>query len=115
MKRFFKWLEKNFSRLKTSIATDQPSNSSTVEPDDIANDDYRVEMPGGVDVPGGIDAHGSETDVMMPDIYADRHDATEPDLKILDQASPDVDESAGFNPYDTGVLQKKSDSKPRST
>ena len=88
MKRLFNWLETKFSRSKTFVAADQPSEPLTPDPD-------------------RIDAPGSGPDVSMPDIYADGHDATEPDLKVLDQPSPDADESAGFNPYDTGVLQKK--------
>jgi hypothetical protein len=42
-------------------------------------------------------------DFLMPDIYAD----TQVDIKALDQTTPNIDEPAGFNPYDTGVLQKK--------
>lgn len=43
-------------------------------------------------------------DAPMPDIYTEERDATVPHLRILDM---DVDESTGFDPYDTGVLQKK--------
>ena len=43
-------------------------------------------------------------DAPMPDIYTEECDATVPHLKILDL---DLDESIGFDPYDTGVLQKK--------
>ena len=43
-------------------------------------------------------------DAPMPDIYTEECDATVPRLKILDM---DVAESTGFDPYDTGVLQKK--------
>ena len=46
-------------------------------------------------------------DVLMPDIYADTHVDVEADLKALDQPTPDIEEPDGFNPYDTGVLQKK--------
>ncbi len=46
-------------------------------------------------------------DVLMPDIYADEHSATVPDLKIFDSSSPEFEESAGFDPYDTCVLHKK--------
>ena len=48
----------------------------------------------------------SVEDVLMPDIYAENSDDTEPLLNILDPSSPD-DESTEFNPYDTAVLQKK--------
>jgi hypothetical protein len=37
----------------------------------------------------------------MPDIYTEECDATVPHLRILNM---DVDESTGFDPYDTGVL-----------
>ena len=48
-----------------------------------------------------------ETNAPMPDIYADEHDAAVSDVKVLGPASPDTDNSIGFNPYDTAVLQKK--------
>ena len=46
-------------------------------------------------------------DVLMPDIYADTHVDVQPNLKALDQPTPDIEEPNGFNPYDTAVLQKK--------
>ena len=46
-------------------------------------------------------------DVSMPDIYADTHVDVQADIKALDQPAPDIEESAGFNPYDTAVLRKK--------
>ena len=45
----------------------------------------------------------SVDDLVMPDIYVEVN-AT---AKILDLNSPDSDKKRGFNPYDTGVLQKK--------
>lgn len=45
-------------------------------------------------------------EVVMPDIYAEKHEATEPLLKVLDPTSPDIDKSAGFDPYDTVVLHE---------
>jgi hypothetical protein len=42
----------------------------------------------------------------MPDIYADDDVVTEANFKIVQQPSADGDESAGFNPYDTGVLPR---------
>ncbi len=77
MKRITKWLETISSRPKTSIADDSSSYAVSVE------------------------------DLVMPDIYAVEHVATVPDLKILVPSSPDTDETRGFNPYDTAVLQKK--------
>jgi len=50
----------------------------------------------------------STEEASMPDIYGDEFVATVQDIKIIDLSSPeDVDESTGFNPYDTAVLQKK--------
>ena len=46
-------------------------------------------------------------DVLMPDIYADTHVDVQTNPKALDQPTPDIEEPNGFNPYDTGVLQKK--------
>jgi len=47
----------------------------------------------------------------MPDIYADEHTATAPNLKTAGPPPPDPIESSGFNPYDTAVLQKTCDQK----
>jgi len=59
-----------------------------------------------------VDDQSGETvsteEASMPDIYGDEFVATVQDIKIIDLSSPeDVDESTGFNPYDTAVLQKK--------
>ena len=48
----------------------------------------------------------SATSAAMPDIYADAKKEKTPDLQVVDHSSPDIDSSAGFNPYDTGVLQQ---------
>ena len=45
--------------------------------------------------------------VLKPDKNSDESNLTVPDLKILEPTSLDIDESFGFDPYDTGVLQKK--------
>ena len=42
-------------------------------------------------------------ELVMPDIYAEVNTTAQ----ILDLSSPDSDKKRGFNPYDTGVLQKK--------
>ena len=59
-----------------------------------------------------VDDQSSETvsteEASMPDIYGDEFVATVQDIKIIDLSSPEnADESTGFNPYDTAVLQKK--------
>ena len=50
---------------------------------------------------------GFSNDNPMPDIQTGERDATVPHLKVLDLSLVDVNESTGFNPYDTGVLPKK--------
>jgi len=78
MKRIFKALRARMSRPKSPVVDDQSS--------------YAV----------------STDEASMPDIYGDEFVATVQDIKIIDLSSPeDVDESTGFNPYDTAVLQKK--------
>jgi hypothetical protein len=43
----------------------------------------------------------------MPDVYSEGNSDTAPNLEILDEPSLEENESAGVNPYDTAVLQKK--------
>jgi hypothetical protein len=76
MKRIIAALKEKSSQPEAPVADDQSSDTVSVE------------------------------DVLMPDIYGDNNDDTEPLLNVLDPSSPD-DKSAGFNPYDTAVLQKK--------
>jgi hypothetical protein len=45
----------------------------------------------------------SAEDLVMPDIYAEVKTTS----NILDLSAPDSDKTRGFNPYDTGRLQKK--------
>jgi hypothetical protein len=77
MKKIIGALKAKLSRPKESVVDDQSSDTVSAE------------------------------DVVMPDIYADEYVATVQDLKVIDLSSPDIDESNGFNPYDTAVLQKK--------
>ena len=48
-----------------------------------------------------------EKNDLMPDIYADENAVEETDLEVAEESSPDVTESVGFNPYDTGTLYRK--------
>jgi hypothetical protein len=43
----------------------------------------------------------------MPDIYSSDDVDTQPALPILDVKRSAMNESPGFNPYDTGVLRQK--------
>jgi hypothetical protein len=67
----------------------------------------KLSRPKALDVPDQPNTTVSVKEVLMPDIYGDEDVGTVPDLKIPDQPSLEVGESAGFNPYDTGTLQKK--------
>lgn len=82
MNRIIKWLEAKFSQPRKTIVPVQRSNTVSVKSDEIGNDDC------GTDVSFG-------------------HVPTVPDLQILDQSSPGIDKSTGFNPYDTVVLHEK--------
>ena len=93
MKHLFKWLAERLSQPKKPVEDDQPINSESVKPDE--ND---------LDLP---DIQNFLKDAPMPDIYSDVCDATVPNLKALDLDLTDVDDSPGFNPYDTAVLRKK--------
>ncbi len=49
---------------------------------------------------------GFSNDTPMPDIDTDECDATVPHLKIIDPEASDAHKPMGYDPYDTGVLQK---------
>ena len=91
-----------------SNASDRMSDTVSAEPRDVLT-------VSDADLPRRSNTDRSGDEILMPDIYADAHVDFEPNLKALDHPTSDIDEPDGFNPYDTGVLQKKSDSKPRST
>ena len=46
---------------------------------------------------------GFSTDAPVPDIDTDECAATVPHRRVVDLSLADVNESIGFNPYDTGV------------
>jgi len=77
MKQIIRALASKLSRPKDPVVDDQSSNTVSVD------------------------------DVLMPDIYGDEDDGTMPILKIPRQPFLEVDESAGFDPYDTVKMHKK--------
>ena len=89
MKRIFRWLETRLARSKSPNPSDAPGASESVKPDESDLDQESPKI------------------VAMPDIYGDEHVPTVPNLKILDESSPDTDDSTGFNPYDTATMHKK--------
>ena len=104
MKQILKWLERRTPSSTTSLSEDDPRDIVPVESVELPNDNYSIEP--------SFDAGTPDRETLMPDIYSDSHIATEPDLKILDQPSTNKDEPDGFNPYDTGVLQKNNGNRP---
>lgn len=44
---------------------------------------------------------------VLPDIHLAGHVAKKGDPAVVDQSLPHIDRFVGFNPYDTGILQKK--------
>ncbi len=107
MKRIIGALKAKLSRPKVPVAVEQPSNPVSVKPDDFENNDYKVEMLFDAEIHGRIDSQRPGKNILMPDIYADERVGTVPDLKVIDQPSPDADTSTGFNPYDTAKMHKK--------
>ena len=87
MKRLLTWLQTSLAHVKSIFVAEQTS-----EPEDAELDDD----------------HGSEStqSVEMPDIYSELK-ATTPHLKVTQAVAADSDDTRGFNPYDTGTLQKK--------
>ncbi len=86
MKRLVTWLETGLVHVKSLFVADQASEPENVEPED--------------------DGQESAEAAEMPDIYSDVK-KTSPNIKILDAVKADSDDTRGFNPYDTGTLQKK--------
>jgi len=48
-----------------------------------------------------------ENTAVMPDIYANASTAKKTKPVVVSQPLSNIDKSAGFNPYDTGVLQQQ--------
>ncbi len=86
MKRLVTWLETGLVHVKSLFVADQASEPENVEPED--------------------DGQESAEAAEMPDIYSDVK-KTNPNTKVLDAVKADSDDTRGFNPYDTGTLQKK--------
>ena len=102
MNRISKWLTPKLSR--SEAAEDEPSNADVIKPD---INESTIDIFIGDEVANSMQNQVPAKDVLMPDIYSDEHVATVPNLKTLDQPSLEDGESAGINPYDTGILQKK--------
>ena len=104
MNRLFRWLETISSRLKEPVADDWPSNSESIKPD--INESI-IDIFLGDAVANLLDEQELVEKVLRHDKNSDDLDRTVSDLKIIDPDSPDTDQSTGFDPDDTGVIQKK--------
>ena len=93
MKRLFTWFETGLAHVKSLFVADQASEAEDVEPEDDGHED---------------DGQESAKAAEMPDIYSDVK-KTNPHMKVLEAVKADSDDTRGFNPYDTGTLQKKDD------
>ena len=87
MKQLLTWLQTSLAHVKSIFVADQTSEPEDVEPDDEHDRE-------------------STQNVEMPDIYSDLK-ATTPHLKVVEAVAADSDDTRGFNPYDTGRLQKR--------
>ena len=71
------------------------------------NSTWDVESSFNMELPDASSVRRSSGSAEMPDIYASEYVAKKAEPEIVDQSLPNVDKFVGFNPYDTGVLQKK--------
>jgi len=105
MKRIMSWFASKISWPGDSAAVEQPGNLASRMDDVTPNDNYEIETSYSEE--GTVVSEERAKNVLMPDIYADGQIAFEPHPEIHDQPSQHADETAGFNPYDTAVLDKK--------
>ncbi len=104
MKDIPKWLAERLSELKNPVEESRPSNSESIKPD---VNESAIDIFLGDAVASLVDEQELVEKVLKHDEYSDELDQTVPDIKILEPDSSDTDKSTGFDPYDTGVFQKK--------
>ena len=102
MNRIFSWLKSKLRRW--GAVADEPSTPEIIKPD---INESTIDVFLGSAVANSMGDQKSGKDVPIPDIYADEHGDTVPQLEIPDQPSLDVSESDGVNPYDTAKIHKK--------
>ena len=109
MKRVLKWLEIRLSPHSPVDDADEPQSpdEDRVRTGEIAQKETSVEPGLDMGESGRAESHEPGKGIPMPDIYASDDTITEEVLKTFDESSLDDSESLGFNPYDTGTLQKK--------
>ncbi|MGI9270824.1 MAG: hypothetical protein ACR2QT_03550 [Woeseiaceae bacterium] len=83
MKAWFSWFEKILSKNEDTAFEKSDADTSISAADEL------------------------EKGVLLPDLSALATDeVTVPNLRVLDPPTGNENESPGFNPYDTGVIQK---------
>ena len=104
MKDIPRWLADELSQLKNPVEDDRPSNSESIKPD---INESNIDIFLGDAVADLLDEQELAEKVLKLDKYSNELDLTVPDLNILEPDPSDTDKSIGFDPYDTGVFQKK--------
>jgi len=66
----------------------------------------------GMEPPAPVSQKKPAVQAPMPDIYesapvTEKHTAEKHTADVVDPSLPNIDKFVGFNPYDTGILQKK--------
>ena len=106
MRRILNWLEAKFSRHSATIEADEwhPPVEVSVKRIKNAEEEYTVEVSCGSEYPERVENHRQVKDVPTPNSYACDDTIAQRQLNILNESPPDADESAGFDPYNTGRI-----------
>jgi len=114
MNRIVGWLKSRLSRSKSADLSDEPDKSGSAKPDEI---DLGIDLPKELgDLPNDVpitdvdqekDRQEPARITPAPELCADEHVATVPDLDLVDPSGADTDTSPGFDPYDTAKIHKK--------
>ena len=104
MKDIPKWLAERLSQPKNPFEDNRQSSCESIKPD---INESTIDIFLGDAVADLIDEQELAEKVLRLDKYSNELNLTVPDLKILEPDSSDSDKSTGFDPYDTGVFQKK--------
>jgi len=92
----------NQETLPTGLDQPDSETEAVAAESGAEKDDSRAQKSG-----RHIESIGPGKNVLMPDIYGEEYSITVPELQILGQPDASLDESGGFNPYDTAVFVKK--------
>jgi len=104
----FKRLRQIFSRESTAIGRrpDQRSEAVAVKRHNIHYSKDGIKGASATILKNQNHKTSAVEDAPIPDIYA-KTNLTVPNLKIVDDDESEIEDSPGFNPYDTAVLNNK--------